>query len=167
MCAAAELEEAKHRRSVSPGIADENAIFDQDMELDDGSWDADGMDTEEPESEPEIESSSKFKVEHSTEALLYGRQLRMDYPSDEGGGDLKMLDDIASLLAYTTSNSLNGHLLDPAGRAVVAEELNSAILGKLTRYKITFVNCTDMSSLPGEILFRCPRAVVPANRGPG
>ncbi|KAJ6018146.1 hypothetical protein N7451_001525 [Penicillium sp. IBT 35674x] len=131
MCAAAELEEAKHRRSVSPGIADESAIFDQDMELDDGSWDADGMDTEEPESEPEIESSSKFKIEHSTEALLYGRQLRMDYPSDEGGGDLKMLDDIASLLAYTTSNSLNGHLLDPAGRAVVAEELNSAILVSL------------------------------------
>ena len=46
MCAAAEIEDAKHRRSVSPGIADESAIFDQDMELDDGSWDADGMDTE-------------------------------------------------------------------------------------------------------------------------
>ncbi|KAJ5929753.1 SPla/RYanodine receptor SPRY [Penicillium verhagenii] len=126
---AAQAEKSETRRAASPNHDNEHAVFDQDMEIDDGNWDADGMDTEdlEPDSEPEPASTSTF----STEALMYGRQLRTDYPSDESGGDQKLLNDIASLLAYTNSNSQHGHLLDPAGRAVVAEELNSAILVSL------------------------------------
>jgi hypothetical protein len=111
------------RRSTSLGISDEHAVFDQEMELDDGSWGTDGMDTEEPEATAQIN-------ELLTEAVQYGQQLRMDYPSDENGGDKKMLDDIFSLVAYSDpKRSVHGHYLDPAGRVAVAEELNSAILG--------------------------------------
>lgn len=102
-------------------IPDEHAVFDQEMEIDDGTWGADGMDTEEPEGE--------FS-ELLNKAVEYGQQLRMDYPSDENGGDKNMLKDIFSLVAYPDpKNSIYGHYLDPAGRVAVAEELNSAILG--------------------------------------
>jgi hypothetical protein len=117
----------KRRRPDSPGlgISDEHAVFDQDMELDDGTWDGDGMDTEEPA------VAAPFN-EVLTEAVQYGQQLCMDYPSDENGGDRKMLEDIFSLVAYPDPlNSVHGHYLDPAGRVAVAEELNSAILGML------------------------------------
>ena len=115
----------KRRRADSPGmgIADEHAVFDQEMELDDGTWDGDGMDTEEPT------TAAPFN-EVLTEAVQYGQQLCMDYPSDENGGDKKMLEAIFSLVAYPDpQNSVHGHYLDPAGRVAVAEELNSAILG--------------------------------------
>lgn len=117
----------KRRRADSPGmgIADEHAVFDQEMELDDGTWDGDGMDTEEPT------TAAPFN-EVLTEAVQYGQQLCMDYPSDENGGDKKMLEAIFSLVAYPDpQNSVHGHYLDPAGRVAVAEELNSAILVSL------------------------------------
>ena len=126
----------------SNGIADESAVFDQEMELDeqmhdeDGQghgWEAngdDGMDTE------DLDVTSKFH-QLLTEAVQYGQQLRMDYPSDENGGNKKLLDDIFSLVAYPDpKKSVHGHYLDPAGRAVVAEELNSAILGERIRFTL-------------------------------
>lgn len=130
LSAAATNANQKRRQPESPGIADEHAVFDQEMELDDGEgWDADGMDTEDPE--VAAAAVAQFN-ELLTEAVQYGQQLRMDYPSDENGGDKKMLDDIFSLVAYSDPNrSRHGHYLDPEGRVAVAEELNSAILGKL------------------------------------
>jgi hypothetical protein len=123
----------RHRAATGPGISDEHAVFDQEMELDDASdgWDAaDGMDTE----EQEPETATQFN-ELLTEAVQYGQQLHMDYPSDENGGDKKMLDDIFSLVAYADpKRSVHGHYLDPAGRVAVAEELNSAILGMSTLF---------------------------------
>ncbi|EPS30922.1 hypothetical protein PDE_05875 [Penicillium oxalicum 114-2] len=119
---------SKRRRADSPGagIGHEHAVFDQEMELDDGHWDGDGdgMETEEPTAVP-------FN-EVLTEAVQYGQQLCLDYPSDENGGDRKMLEAIFSLVAYPDpQNSVHGHYLDPAGRVAVAEELNSAILVSL------------------------------------
>lgn len=122
----------KRRRTDSPG-PDEHAVFDQEMELDDGEgWNGDGMDTEEPN-----------VTEHNnllTEAVQYGQQLSMDFPSDENGGDKKMLDDIFSLVAYPDpKRSVHGHYLDPAGRLAVAEELNSAILGE-SSHALSWIN---------------------------
>lgn len=120
-----ELSASATKRAKQNGLADESAVF-EEMELDeqnDGAID-DGMDTEEPE------TANKFN-ELLTEAVQYGQQLRMDYPDDERGGDKKMLDDIFSLVAYPDpKRSVHGHYLDPAGRVIVAEELNSAILGE-------------------------------------
>lgn len=117
---------AKRRGSTSN--SHEHAVFDQEMELDDGdgdSWAADGMDTEEPEVVAQFNQLL-------TEAVQYGQQLRADYPTDENGGDKKLLDDIFSLVAYPDpKRSVHGHYLDAEGRVAVAEELNSAILGML------------------------------------
>ncbi|KAF7585521.1 Ran-binding protein 9 [Aspergillus hancockii] len=121
---------ASKRAKASSGLSDGSAVFDEEMELDeqihhDDGWDTEGMDTEEPE------NATKFN-ELLTEAVQYGQQLRLDYPSDERGGNKKMLDDIFSLVAYPDpKQSVHGHYLDPAGRIAVAEELNSAILVSL------------------------------------
>jgi hypothetical protein len=136
----------KRRRPDSPGlgIADEHAVFDQEMELDDGNWDGDGMDTEES---AVVEAAPYNEV--LTEAIQYGQQLCMDYPSDENGGDKKMLEAIFSLIAYPEPhNSVHGHHLDPAGRVAVAEELNSAILGELTPQGLDKVHSCPHLSFP-------------------
>lgn len=117
---------AAKRRSSTSSNSHEHAVFDQEMELDDGdgdAWVADGMDTEEPEAVAQFNQLL-------TEAVQYGQQLRADYPTDENGGDKKLLDDIFSLVAYPDpKRSVHGHYLDAEGRVAVAEELNSAILG--------------------------------------
>lgn len=110
------------RSKASNGV---QPVFDQEMEVDepvqDGNGDCagDAMDTEET-------ADSNLL----TEAVQYGKQLSMDYPSDENGGDKKYLDDIFSLVAYQDPRkSVHGHHLEPSGRTTLAEELNSAILG--------------------------------------
>ena len=118
-----------NNRSSSPG-PDEHAVFDQEMELDDGEWNDDGMDTEEPTTTAAAETNVRFS-ELLTEAVQYGQQLRMDYHnSGDDVLDLKMLDEVFSLVCYPDpKGSPHGHYLDPEGRVAVAEELNSAILG--------------------------------------
>jgi hypothetical protein len=117
---------SKQHRSASPALSHEHAVFDQEMELDgDGDAWVDGTDTEEPEAVAQFNQLL-------TEAVQYGQQLRLDYPSDDNGGDKKLLDDIFSLVAYPDpKRSVHGHYLDPSGRVAVAEELNSAILVSL------------------------------------
>ncbi|KAH8692395.1 CTLH/CRA C-terminal to lish motif domain-containing protein [Talaromyces proteolyticus] len=130
MCRCSDLSSTALKRGKSSnGVAYNNELFEQDMELDDhmhdGYSDADGMDTE------EIDSTLKFQ-ELLTEAVQYGQQLRMDYPSDGHGGDKQYLDDIFSLMAYSDPrSSVHGHYLDASGRVSVADELNSAILVSL------------------------------------
>lgn len=125
-----ELSATALKGKPSNGLADESAVFDEEMELDEQmheggeGWGGDGMDTEEPTAAAKGEGLLK-------EAVKYGQQLHNDYPTNERGGDKKMLDDIFSLVAYPDpKQSVHGHYLDPAGRSVVAEELNSAILGE-------------------------------------
>ncbi|OQE29749.1 hypothetical protein PENSTE_c002G09687 [Penicillium steckii] len=120
-----------NNRSSSPG-PDEHAVFDQEMELDDGEWNDDGMDTEEPTTTAAAETNVRFS-ELLTEAVQYGQQLRMDYHnSGDDVLDLKMLDEVFSLVCYPDpKGSPHGHYLDPEGRVAVAEELNSAILVSL------------------------------------
>ncbi|KAJ5558070.1 hypothetical protein N7461_002042 [Penicillium sp. DV-2018c] len=111
----------------------EHAVFDQEMELDDGdgdTWIADSMETEEPAVVAQFNQLL-------TEAVQYGQQLRADYPSNDNGGDKKLLDDIFSLVAYPDpKRSVHGHYLDPEGRVPVAEELNSAILVSLGKSSV-------------------------------
>lgn len=127
---------AAKRRDSTSSNSHEHAVFDQEMELDDGdgdNWAVDGMDTEDPE------VVALFN-QLLTEAVQYGQQLRADYPTDENGGDKKLLDDIFSLVAYPDpKRSVHGHYLDAEGRVAVAEELNSAILGMLLGLFILFL----------------------------
>ncbi|KAL1990405.1 hypothetical protein VTN49DRAFT_6244 [Thermomyces lanuginosus] len=116
------------RSKASNGI---HPVSDQEMDVDepvqDGDGDGDAMDTEDT-------ADSNLL----TEAVQYGQQLRMDYPSDENGGDKKYLDDIFSLVAYSDPRkSVHGHHLEPSGRTTLAEELNSAILVSLGKSSTT------------------------------
>ncbi|KAJ5109737.1 SPla/RYanodine receptor SPRY [Penicillium argentinense] len=121
-------------RPASPN--NENAIFDQEMELD-GSENMGGvklepedlkMDTDGDVPSPTV---ARFN-ELLTEAVQYGQRLRLDYNSGGEGVDLKMLDEVFSLVCYADpKSSIHGHYLDSEGRVAVAEELNSAILVSL------------------------------------
>ncbi|PBP20465.1 hypothetical protein BUE80_DR008805 [Diplocarpon rosae] len=103
-------------------------IINQDMDLDDhqsqlnNNWDR--MDTEEP-SENQTEYQNLLQ-----ETLTYGQLLQAEYKDDPRREVGKALEDAFALMAY--QDPLNAkevaHLLDPNGRAAVAEELNSAIL---------------------------------------
>ena len=97
------------------------------------------------------------------EAMMYGQLLMQEY-RDENREYKRTLDQVLSLIAYSDAkSSVHGHLLDPKGRVSVAEELNSAILGKsffLVRKKA--VN-KDLNSLTWTIFLRRTRASVSAN----
>lgn len=92
--------------------------------------DGEGMETEEATTTTAANDTANSN-DLLTEAVQYGQQLRMDYPSDENAGDKQYLDDIFSLVAYPDpKSSVHGHHLDASGRIAVADDLNSAILGK-------------------------------------
>lgn len=104
-------------------------VLNHDMDLDDhpahnNNWDK--MDTEEsPEYQMEYE-----RLLQAT--LTYGQDLQAEFKDDPRREVGKALEEAFALMAY--QDPLNAkevsHLLDPAGRVAVAEELNSAILRK-------------------------------------
>jgi glycyl-tRNA synthetase alpha subunit len=106
--------------------ASDTDVFEQDMELDEQMNEADQwdeMDTEDAENNMRYEQLLQ-------EAMIYGQLLMQEY-RDEDREYKRTLDQVLSLIAYSDAkSSVHGHLLDPKGRVAVAEELNSAILGK-------------------------------------
>ncbi|EXJ83610.1 hypothetical protein A1O1_07233 [Capronia coronata CBS 617.96] len=104
--------------------------FSQDMELDehhDGEGQTNGL------GRPSANDNAVEYNQLLNEAMQYGQELQREYRDDDGEY-AKSLQDIFSLMAYNDpKGSIHGHLLDPAGRANVAEELNSAILISLGR----------------------------------
>jgi Ran-binding protein 9/10 len=89
---------------------------------------------DEEDSEDESMTPSKQQRREASmlaEALSYGQQLQEDYRDDPREEVQRILREAFSLLAYTDPRgSVVGHLLEEAGRREVAEELNSAILGR-------------------------------------
>ncbi|OAP64520.1 hypothetical protein AYL99_00492 [Fonsecaea erecta] len=118
---------ASNRLETNSGVDDD---FAQDMELDEqpnGDSRANG------EGKSRADDGALQHVQRLNEAMLYGQELHREF-RDEDGDWAKALRDISSLVAYNDPRgSVNGHLLDPAGRVTVAEELNSAILVSLGR----------------------------------
>jgi len=86
-------------------------------------WDK--MDTE--------ESSSVTYNQLLQETLNYGREIQNEFREDPCREVQKALEEAFSLMAY--SDPLHAkevsHLLDPSGRVLLAEEVNSAILCKI------------------------------------
>lgn len=123
-------EEAKEKnRRISNGFGKGSAVADdfaQDMDLDDqpnGSTEPNG---------DKNESGRNLQYDELlTEAMNYGQVLQREYRDEQDGEYNKTLLDIFSLVAYDNPrDSVHGSLLDRKGRVAVAEELNSAILGK-------------------------------------
>ena len=119
---------AKRVKSVNghsaPATDDE---LDPDMELDDqlnGGDDWDKMETE------EADNSLKYQ-DLLQDTLRYGQELQHEFKDDRSKVVKDTFKDIWSFYAYEDPRkSPVAHLLDPLGRVPVAEELNSAILGK-------------------------------------
>jgi hypothetical protein len=82
------------------------------------------------EAETQDAQGDLLKLEQ--EMLEYGQALGAEYADDDRKEIKKSLGEIWALVAY--ANPLKepkvSHLLDTSGRGAVAEELNSAILGK-------------------------------------
>ena len=102
-------------------------IFDQAMELDDhvstgDDWDK--MDTE------EFDNGSKYEAKIN-ETLRYGQDLKFEFKDDQRKEVKDSLQSIFAMFAYEDPwKSPAAALLEQSGRITVAEELNSAILGK-------------------------------------
>lgn len=123
-------EEAKEKdRRISNEFNKGSAVADdfaQDMDLD-----------EQPNGSAEANVSKAGSArnlqydELLTEAMNYGQVLQREYRDEQDGEFNKTLLNIFSLVAYDNPrDSVHGSLLDRKGRVAVAEELNSAILGK-------------------------------------
>lgn len=101
--------------------------YEPDMDLDDhanGADDWDRMDTE------EADNGLKYQ-DLLDSAVRYGQELRSEFKDDRSRLVEDAFKDIFSMFAYEDPRkSPTAHLLDRGGRAPVAEELNSAILGK-------------------------------------
>ena len=126
-------------KSATNGDTD---VFDEDMEVDDeedhendsfqttNTSNGDGQ-LEADEEYHNIPSDPAKYEELLQEAMSYGQTLNREY-RDEKREYRKTLDDIFSLIAYDDAKaSVHGHLLETGGRVQVAEELNSAILGRI------------------------------------
>ncbi|KAL8797024.1 MAG: hypothetical protein Q9195_000795 [Heterodermia aff. obscurata] len=104
-----------------------NDDLDPDMELDEqlnGSDDWDKMETE------EADNGLKYQ-DLLQDSLQYGQELKDEFKDDRRQVVRDTFMDIWSFYAYADPRkSPVAHLLDPQGRVPVAEELNSAILGR-------------------------------------
>lgn len=118
-------------------VADDD--FDGDIDLDDqmnGSEDWDKIDTED-------QDITRRRLNLLEETIRYGQELGNEFKGNKSKLVLDTFTDIWSFYAYEDPRkSPVAFLLDRAGRVPVAEELNSAILGK-TPY-------TDFSSHEGR-----------------
>jgi len=84
------------------------------------------------------EAPDSFRPSHSTnsesllfDALEFGQELKEEFSSDPRPAVRKALDDTFALIAYQDAReSIVGGLMEGKGRVEIAEEVNSAILGK-------------------------------------
>lgn len=77
------------------------------------------------------------------EMIDYGMELKEEFENDPRREIRKALNDTFALIAYeNVADSAWAPLLDPKGRAPLAEELNSAILGEWDR-SFSPAFCTD------------------------
>ena len=139
ICQCTDLQQStKNRRqnsgSVSAGLNGHSAIdnhnsFDGHMDIDDQSdhhdnGEADGMDVE------DLDASSK-QNDLVHDALQYGQDLQSEFKDDPRREVKQALEDTFALIAYPNARESSlAPLLETDGRIPVAEELNSAILGK-------------------------------------
>jgi len=103
-------------------------VFGSRMELDEPS---DGTATTGEAASTMSEDSVAKQNELVNQALQYGQELRAEFRDIITKQEQSTLDQTFALIAYPDArDSSLAYLLDVSGRASMAEELNSAILGK-------------------------------------
>jgi hypothetical protein len=127
------------RSTASNGHSDYNDGFDFEMELDEqlnGQWGSGGAGErmEEVEGDGEDFDAEEAEARYqklTQETIEYGMVLKQEFASDPRREVKRALEDTFALIAYeNVGESSLAPLLERAGRVPVAEELNSAILGK-------------------------------------
>ncbi|PVH84596.1 SPRY-domain-containing protein [Cadophora sp. DSE1049] len=126
----AEMQNSTHSNGVKKSNGHNGDWYDevaQGMDLDDHQSQANNWDRMDTEDSPENHMEYQRLLQ---DTLKYGQDLQAEYKDDPRREIGKALEEAFALMAYT--DPLNAkevaHLLDPSGRAAVAEELNSAIL---------------------------------------
>lgn len=115
--------------------------YDFEMELDEQlgvhnpppSWDNKDQDDElDDDDQDDMEDKEAKSAQATEETIRYGQELRAEFANDPRREVKRALEDTFALIAYPDAReSMLAPLLDVAGRAPVAEELNSAILGMI------------------------------------
>lgn len=109
-------------------------VFEHDMELDD--YSPSGKNT----SEMGVEEEAEPVKNPLAAAVEYAQALRIEFEADKRPEIRIALEESFSLVAYQDpKNSVLAHLFDEDGRIAVAEELNSAILGKQIHRCMIFI----------------------------
>jgi hypothetical protein len=121
---------ASSKRSSTQYEGGYNDVFDSRMELDE-TQDATSLGKGKAV-EQEMSQDSMMKQHKLTqEALQYGQTLRAEFQDTSSEEEQKTFDEIFALWGYSDARvSSIAHLLDASGREVIANQLNSAILGK-------------------------------------
>ena len=120
---------SKSLNMKAQGGATTDDVFEQAMDLDDMNSSVETWD--QMETDDSSNRAGKWRDPLSM-ALKYAQELKQDYKDDRSKEVQGSLSEVFSLFAYADPrNSPTAHLLDPSERIPVAEELNSAILGKL------------------------------------
>jgi hypothetical protein len=117
--------------------------YDFEMELDEQlgvhnplpSWDNKDDDDEELDDDDDETQDRDMKLQQLTQdTITYGMELRAEFANDPRREIKRALEDTFALIAYeNVGESALAPLLEKGGRVPVAEELNSAILGKYAR----------------------------------
>lgn len=152
------------------GNADgDHGVFDEDMELDDAPGDhstANGGDND-----TEMADSDWYSQQNSLmgEALRYGQELQSEFKDDPRREVKQALEDTFALIAYPNAKESSlAPLLETDGRIPVAEELNSAILGKRVWRTASPLGCNPslirrLHSIARQIIECGAGAVVPTD----
>lgn len=109
--------------------------YDFEMELDEQLGMHNGAPWEQPgdedDDEDEIEDNEAKLQELTNKTIQYGMELKTEFANDPRREVKRALEDTFALIAYeNVRESSLAPLLETSGRVPVAEELNSAILGK-------------------------------------
>jgi len=112
-------QESRHGQKATT----ESAAYDKHMDVDDSN-DSDRMDTEES-------TFLSRQADLVNDALQYGQELQLEFKDDLRREVKQALKDTFALIAYPDARQSSlAPLLEADGRISIAEELNSAILGK-------------------------------------
>ena len=137
------IEMVRKSAELNNGVsqASNGHAFDEDvpneMDLDENGENGENGYTDQMETEdglgpdpPVVSSDQDILV---AETIRYGQQLQAEF-KDDHRKESRSLSEVFALLAYANPLEVKevAHLLDRKGRVAVAEELNSAILGKIS-----------------------------------
>lgn len=130
-----ELDDQLHRESRAPIIPPMPvpSPFNPGLRFGDGPNGEDGRD-DTMDTAPDgvhLVSSAMDSEQLLVDALEFGQELKAEFSDDPRPAVRKALDDTFALIAYQDAReSIVGGLMEGKGRVEIAEEVNSAILGK-------------------------------------